>query len=148
MSVEERSSLAQQRSAENEAYYCYIERRRWCASLRLLEVLRNPSRQFVIEQAWLSCAATLRCSIRSIFKRRPHQLGDDGSILIGRERHGTLEAIGPGYKHARRAVRVHRDPGFVRFAGTFAASDDGRLDTLAAVTGNASERQDRDRHGP
>jgi hypothetical protein len=42
----------------------------------------------------------------------------------------------------------NRDPRLTGIAGALAASDDGRLDSLAVVAGDTLDREDGDRHRP
>jgi hypothetical protein len=70
----------------------------------------------------------------SVLQRGSHQLGVDGRILVRRKAPGSFESIGASDKHAHRSARVHRNPTFVRLAGTSAARDDGGLDPLAPGT--------------
>ena len=50
-------------------------------------------------------------------------------------------------EHAEPAIeRIGGDPRFMRACGVSAARDHGRLDPLAAVTGDTSEREQRERH--
>jgi hypothetical protein len=50
---------------------------------------------------------------------------------------------GPVMSTRTGAAWVHREPGFMRLAGTLPASDHGGLDALAAVARDAFNREDR-----
>ena len=79
--------------------------------------------------------------------RLPHHLRDHGGIIVNCEGHGTLKSVWPGDKDAETAIEwVGGDPRFMRTTRMPAASDNCRLDALAAVTGNTFDGEDRERH--
>ena len=85
----------------------------------------------------------------SILQRLAHAIRDHDWIVVFLESHGALEAVGVGNQHLESALeRVGRDPRFVRAGDALPARDDGRLDALAAMAGNAVDVENRERHEP
>ena len=82
-----------------------------------------------------------------LLQRLAHPLSDYGRIVVDGERHGALESMRTRDKHPEPAIeRVGSDPGFVRASRVPAASNHGGFDALTAVTWDAFDVENRERH--
>src|ERR1035437_3526147 len=96
---------------------------------------------------WAPCEMRPRTGLWLNLQRLPHALRNCGWIVVGSERPGALKSMRSRDEHAESSIkRIGGDPRFMRAARVPAASDHRGLDGLAAVTGNAFDVENRERH--
>jgi hypothetical protein len=83
---------------------------------------------------------------RSLLQRAPHHFRDHGWRLVQCKRDRPLEPVRARDEYADLALRVGRDPRFMRCAHAPAAGLDGCFDALAAGGGDALGVEDGEQH--